>query len=123
MSEKKSSVVERRAHPRMRTELEVQGTPEAGGGVVARMVTSDLSVGGLLCVSTADFPEMTRLAVRLMLPCEQNGSDTEAVDVEAVVVRREAIRSVSGEPRFELALFFTNLRNGAREQLTRYLGG
>ena len=54
---------ERRAHPRHAAELSVHASAEEGG-VVARMVTRDLSMGGVYCTSKADFPEMTRLAVR-----------------------------------------------------------
>ena len=112
---------ERRAHPRIPAEFVVRGTPE-DGGIVARMVASNLSLGGLYCVSTADFPEMTRLAVRLMLP-PKNGNQTEdqPLDVEAVVVRRRELESNSGLPRYELALFFTQIDNGGREQLSNYL--
>lgn len=112
---------ERRAHQRVDTTLEVQGTPE-DGGVVARMVASNLSAGGLYCTSTADFPEMTRLAVRLMLP----GGDGEQaapqpVDVEAVVVRREELPSANGDHRYRLALFFTKVDDGARKRLAGFV--
>jgi hypothetical protein len=113
---------DRRAHPRFPSQVEVQGTPEEGG-VVARMVASNLSLGGLQCISTADFPEMTRLAVRLMLPTQISGRfEPRPVDVEAVVVRRQPVTaSSSGEARFELALFFTGVSTGDREVLGRYL--
>ena len=98
----------------------MQGTAE-DGGVVARMVTSNLSAGGLHCVSTASFPEMTRLAVRLMLPL-QACNDSEPLDLEAVVVRQQEVKSATGgDPRFELALFFTGLENGDKERLSRFL--
>jgi len=99
----------------------LQGSPDAGG-IVARMVTNDLSMGGLHCISTTDFPEMTRLAVRLMLPLKNgNGETNEPVEVEAVVVRRQEFDSSGGAPRFELALFFTSIANGARDRLSRFL--
>jgi len=79
------------------------------------MTASDLSLGGLYCSSTRDYPEMTRLAVRLRLPSDA------PIDVEAVVVRRERRASVSGEGRYELALFFTGMSDGARETLARFL--
>ena len=79
------------------------------------MTASDLSLGGLYCSSTRDYPEMTRLAVRLRL------SSDAPIDVEAVVVRRERRASVSGEGRYELALFFTGMSDDARETLTRFL--
>ena len=113
---------DRRAHRRHDTELQVQATPDKGG-VVARMVARNLSAGGLYCTSSADFAEMTRLAVRLILPIKgsRNG-DTQALDVEAVVVRRRELPvSHAGEPRYELALFFTGMPDDAREQIRGFL--
>jgi hypothetical protein len=73
--------------------LDAQSCPDQGG-VVARMVTENLSVGGLYCTSDADFPEMTRLAVRLMLPIKRSkNGDNQPLDLEAVVVRREVLPS------------------------------
>jgi len=111
---------ERRAHTRYAAEIQVQGTPE-DGGVVARMISSNLSVGGLSCVSSADFAEMTRLAVRLMLPLNGVSEEYSPLDVEAVVVRREEIGSAVGAKRYELALFFTQIEDEAKEQLRRFL--
>ena len=111
--------VERRSHARFPTTVELEGTPQAGG-IVARMVARDLSLGGLYCVSSVDFPEMTRLQVRLMLP-ERRTGESEPLDVEAVVVRHRPLASVTGNGRFELALFFATLGDTERERLARYL--
>lgn len=117
-----TSGAERRAHQRIDTTVELQGTPEEGG-VVARMVASNVSAGGLYCTSTADFPEMTRLSVRLMLPVDQSRpGETRALDLEAVVVRREKVNSQTGEARFRLGLFFTKIDDNAREHLTSFVG-
>jgi hypothetical protein len=118
----KISVDERRAHARHSTDLKIQGTPDEGG-VVARMVARNLSLGGLYCTSTTDFPEMTRLAVRLILPLKdpRSGNGTEPVDLEAVVVRREAIHRSNGRHRFDLALYFTNVDDTVRAQIQRYI--
>ena len=116
--------VERRAHPRIQAEFNIQGSPE-DGGIVARMVANNLSLAGLQCTSSSDFPEMTRLAVRLLLP-SNNGSKngTESVDIEAVVVRRvEASSSSSGAPRFELGLFFTGVDDETKERLATFIAG
>jgi len=113
---------ERRAHERHDTELDMQGKP-GEGGVVARMVARNLSLGGLYCTSATDFPEMTRIAVRVMLPFT-NGNvepEIEPVDLEAVVVRREETNGSAGAPRFDLALFFTNVAPETHERLRRYL--
>ena len=113
--------VERRAHARFSKEFELEGA--LGPGVAsARMVGSELSLGGLYCSSSSDFPEMTRLAVRLMLPVRASADDAqEVLDLEAVVVRRKRMNSTSGAPRYELALFFTSMEDTQRERLARYL--
>jgi hypothetical protein len=111
--------VERRSHARFKTMVELEGTPQ-DGGVVARMVAKDLSLGGLYCVSSVDFPEMTRLAVRLMLP-EKRSGDQDPLDVEAVVVRHRPLASVTGNGRYELALFFATMTDTQRERLARFL--
>jgi hypothetical protein len=86
------------------------------------MVASNLSAGGLYCTSTADFPEMTRLAVRLMLPGDDDERDAaQPVDVEAVVVRREELSSTNGDPRYRLALFFTKVDDDARRRLAGFV--
>ena len=116
----KLSVKERRVHERHVISVNLQGTPEQGG-IVARMIASNLSLGGLYCTSTTDFPEMTRLAVRLMLPMNHSDTASEPVDLEAVVVRREKARSSNGQPRYDIALYFTNVDPSTRDQLKRYL--
>jgi cytidylate kinase len=111
------TTVERRSHARFSHSIEIEG-PADGQGTVARMVASDLSMGGLHCSSSHDYPEMTRLAVRLQLP---NGSRAETLDVHAVVVRRTELASSSGAARFELGLFFTGMSDEAKERLARFL--
>lgn len=116
------STVERRAHARFPRKFELEGT-ESGNGEIARMIASDLSLGGLYCYSATDYPEMTRLAVRLMLPAHRSGGSNplDKVDLEAIVVRRRKARSAAGDGRFELALFFTSMSDGAREKIARFL--
>ena len=107
------AAAERRTHTRLRKSFELSGGPGVGEPV-ARMVASDLSLGGLYCVSTQDFAEMTQLSVRLDL----NGM----LEVDAVVVRRKPLRSpTNGNSRYELALFFTGLTDDQRERIASYL--
>jgi hypothetical protein len=112
------TTVERRTSPRKPHAFELHGRQE--GGELARMIARDLSLGGLYCTSTSDFPEMTRLAVTLMLP-DGNGAP-RPLDVEAVVVRRKEVNgSATGNPRFELALFFHALTDGQRTRIASFL--
>ena len=83
------------------------------------MKASNLSLGGLYCTSQADFPEMTRLAVRLMLPGE-NG-DPEPHDIHAVVVRRNEVHTPTGNTSYELGLFFTHMDESARDSIASFL--
>jgi hypothetical protein len=117
-----ATIDERRRHQRHDTEFKMEGFADEGG-VVARMVARNLSLGGLYCTSAKDFPEMTRLAVRLMLPTADE-PEPAPVEVEAVVVRREKIAEASnGDPRYELALYFTGLEESTQARLQNYLAG
>ncbi len=113
---------DRRSHARFGRTVEIEGASDGGSGIVARMVSRDLSLGGLYCTSSQDFPEMTRLAVRLMLPTDGALEPrTEPVDLTAVVVRRRKLGSAAGAPRVELALVFTSISDRDRERLARFL--
>jgi len=111
------TTVERRSHARFSHHFEIEGPPDEKG-TVARMVASDLSLGGLHCSSSHNYPEMTRLAVRLVLP---NGERADTLDVEAVVVRTMELASSAGAKRYELGLFFTGLSDDARARIARFL--
>lgn len=108
------TTVERRTSPRKTRSFEVHGRADAGE--LARMTARDLSLGGLYCTSSADFAEMTRLAVTLMLP------DGHPLDLQAVVVRRKEVNgAATGRPLFELALFFHGLTEPQRTRLATFL--
>ena len=106
---------ERRAHKRIEHTIEFEGI-HGEQNAVARMVASNLSLGGVYCTSCTDFPEMTRLGVRISLP------DNKELNVEAVVVRRRSLPSPSGGgDRYELALFFTSITDEQKTMLSGYL--
>lgn len=111
--------MERREHARYPRTFELTG-PDNGEGIPARMVATNLSLGGLYCTSDVRFDEMTRIGVTMMLPLGRT-SETEPVSAEAVVVRHRRVPSSAGDDRFELALFFTKLTDGDRGKLERYL--
>lgn len=102
---------ERRAHPRVVRAVEVHGLPEAGGEPIC-LEPANLSLGGVYCTSNREFPEMTRLAVRLVL----DGDATRPIEAGAVVVRHARTAE-----RFELALLFTDMAPTDRLRLARFL--
>ena len=111
------TTLEKRSHARFPHRFEIEG-PAGDGGTVARMVSRDLSLGGLQCSSSHDYPEMTRIAVRLHLPGDE---DPEPIDVESVVVRRSKLDAIADGERYELALFFTSMSDVCRERIARFL--
>jgi len=112
---------ERRVHPRFPRSVELRGSA-ASGKAYARLISSNLSMGGIYCTSDRAFPEMTRLAVRLMLPSPAERSEATApLDLEAVVVRHKRLQSVVDEERHELALLFTAMDPAQRDRLGRFL--
>ena len=113
-------ITERRAHARYPRRLEVESTLPTDGKV-ARMVADNLSLGGLYCTSPVGYDEMTRLAVRLMLPSESAPGRTDPLDIEAVVVRRRELQSSTRDQRYELALFFPAITDDQRCRLERFL--
>lgn len=108
---------ERRAHARHPRTFELEGSLPSENSTT-RMVASNLSAGGINCTSSVGYDEMTRLAVRLLLP---TGGKPEPLDAEAVVVRRRALVPEDGGNGYELALFFTKLEDTDRERIERYL--
>ena len=114
---------DRRAHDRIESQLVFEGYSGEQESV-ARMVASNLSMGGVYCTSSNDFPEMTRLGVRMALPPNGNPGARKAhsLEVEAVVVRRRSLPSpTGGDPRFELALYFTSISEEQKQMLSNYL--
>jgi hypothetical protein len=85
----------------------------------------NLSVAGLLCTTSRNFPELTLLKVALDLPGD--GEERLRLELSGAVVRCEPIRHGTGKRRFELALYFTELGAKARQSLEdlvrRRLGG
>jgi len=112
---------ERRAHPRFPRSVELSGSA-ASEEASARLFSSNLSLGGIYCTSDRAFPEMTRLAVRLMLPSLTGRREApEPLDLAAVVVRHKTLPSRVGEERHELALLFTTMSSAQRDRLARFL--
>lgn len=112
---------ERRVHPRFPRSLELSGSA-ISGGASARLISSDLSLGGAYCTSDRAFPEMTRLAVRLLLPArEADRERAEPIDLAAVVVRHKRLLAHPEGERHELALLFTSMSPEQRDRLAHYL--
>jgi PilZ domain-containing protein len=84
------------------------------------METANLSVGGGYCRSDRAIPPMTRLTLRIHLPCPDRRPvrQPNPIEVEAVVVESERVEKGRS---YRLALFFAAMAEEARAALTQYL--
>ncbi len=104
---------DRRRAPRFQADLPVT---LSGRDVDASARLKDISALGLCCQFPEAVPEMTLVQVRLDLAKEQDFL------AEGAVVRCEPIPGGKGDPRYEVAVFFTNIDKDSRKCLDAYLG-
>lgn len=77
----------------------------------------NLSVAGIACTTSCRYPEMTRLKITLDLEGAKEGSPGFRLEVTGAVVRCRPLRHGTGRRRYDVALYFTDLDDGAREKL------
>ncbi|MFT7461677.1 MAG: hypothetical protein ACI9EF_000011 [Pseudohongiellaceae bacterium] len=102
---------ERRLHRRM----VIQGNVELGIDAAGLGKLTDISQSGVACMASTAFAEMTVLEIKMSLPSSQGDLPFQA---GGAVVR--------SEPRdggqFMVAIFFTHMDDGSRENLDVFLG-
>ena len=78
----------------------------------------DISEIGLACASHHELPEMTQVALTFSLP-----GATEVHHVTGAVVRCEAMKKVArGSPKWDIAIYFTEIQPVTRAALRNYVG-
>jgi hypothetical protein len=78
----------------------------------------NLSVAGIACTTARRYAEMTKLKISLELaPADPEGGGRVCLEVTGAVVRCRALRHGTGNRRYELAVYFTDLSEPARLQL------
>lgn len=105
---------ERRRHPRVQGafDLTLQG-PESS----ERVRVKDISASGICCYTEKPMSEMSVVQLDLMLP---HGEQTQSACCKGAVVRCEPATDAK-HPTYEVAIFFTELGDEARELLTGYV--
>lgn len=84
----------------------------------APAILRDISENGLACTSPDKLPEMTQVGLDFSLP-----GATEVHHVTGAVVRCEPIKQAGrGAPRYDLAIFFTDIKPVTRAALRNYVG-
>src|SRR5262249_28776386 len=77
----------------------------------------NLSVAGIACTTSCAYHEMTRVKITLDLEPEKTGAAGFRLEVTGAVVRCRPLRHGTGQRRYEVALYFTDLGDAAREKL------
>jgi len=84
--------------------------------------TKNISASGAYCKVSKPIPELTKLAVTLLVPVQKGGVlKDQDVYCEGVVVRSEKVIQDNQPDQFFVAIFFSNMSNENREILKAYV--
>ena len=87
------------------------------GSVDLQVETKDLSASGVCCVATQFIPLMTKVTLRLEVP---HGARRANIRCTGVIVRTEPIGTPEA-PRYNIAVFFTDLSDQDRGAISRFV--
>ena len=107
---------ERRRHPRVKHNVPLKISSDEIDLVTD---THNLSCSGAYCQVSRNIEPMTKLKIHLLLPFKKKEKIvTKKITCEGVVVRSE---SVSGENRYNIAIFFNDLSRKDNQTLSEYI--
>ncbi len=110
------STIERRRHPRVRSDAPLQLTLK-DRTVETRI--RDLSSSGIRFPAPQAMPLLSRVQIALELPDAAGGKVRDYLAITGVVVRCD--RTLPGPAPYDTAIYFEDLSEQARSQLARYL--
>ena len=87
------------------------------GSVEFQVDTKDLSASGVCCVAAQFIPLMTKVTLRLEVP---HGAHRVSIRCTGVIVRIEPIGTPEA-PRYNTAVFFTDLSEQDRGAISRFV--
>ena len=106
---------DRRRAVRALGDFPVRLSPHPGD---APALLRDISEIGLACASHDELPEMTQVALDFSLP-----GATDVHHVTGAVVRCEPFKKpVRGSPKWDIAIYFTDVKPVTRAALRNYVG-
>jgi c-di-GMP-binding flagellar brake protein YcgR len=109
--------VERRKQPRVHVDLPLQLTFR--DSTVATQIR-DLSTSGIRFRSPSVLPLLSRVQIALELPEMPSGASAGSLAITGVVVRSD--QTSEGErPAFDTAIYFEDLSERARSQLSQFI--
>ncbi|MFH1877854.1 MAG: PilZ domain-containing protein [Candidatus Omnitrophota bacterium] len=113
-----SQKTERRKYPRVKDqEISIKLSGEGFNAVTQSL---DISASGVYCTVKERIPLMTRVQIRLIMPCKGGGAST-TMDVEGVVVREKPLKKDGHVQNYDIAIFFDFSSPREREKIIKYL--
>jgi hypothetical protein len=113
----KTNTKDRRRSERVTVWSPVQLSAPEGAAPAA---LKNLSVAGLCCTTSRQFPELS--LVKIALDVAGAGDDERVrLELDGAVVRCTPLRHGTGKRRYEVALYFTDLSPKARQSLAEFV--
>jgi len=112
---------EKREHPRVEARLAMQLAEETLGEALVTTESLNISRGGVYCESSEYLAPLSKVALTVVLPAFVKGGRTSMLRTEGVVVRCEALPSLRGRKRYQIACCFTGLDADARGLLDQFV--
>ena len=113
---------DRRSHPRIEKSVSGHILCHTVGQKVA-LTTKNISCSGMQCHVSHFIAPFTRLNLTLVLALRDGpkGHRETAVDIEGVIVRTYPDREEPGRDDYQIAVFFSDLSEEAREKIAEYV--
>jgi hypothetical protein len=111
-------VQERRKHPRIIKKLPLKVKAGAFDLVTE---TRDISLSGVCCQVDKFIQPMTKVGLLFLLPMRLKNDKitTRKLSLEGIIVRAEQVKDMQG--KFNIAVFFNNMKETDKTNLNRYL--
>lgn len=109
---------ERRKHPRIIKKLSLKVN---AGQFDLVTETQNISLSGVCCQVDKFIQPMTKVGLLLLLPMRLKNDKitTRKLSLEGAIVRAEQAKDTKG--KFNIAVFFNNMKEAGRANLSRYI--
>lgn len=112
---------DKREHPRVEARLAMQLAEETLGEALVTTESLNISRGGVYCESPEYLAPLSKVALTVILPAMGAAERSTMLRTEGVVVRCDALPSLRGRKRYQLACCFTALDAKGRAVLDQFV--
>lgn len=113
-----SASSDRRRAPRIKSEIPVKISSEENDFITQ---TLNLGASGALFQTERAIPLMSRLAVTLLIPSAGKRKTTKKIVCQGVVVRCDPVSSQTPGRHYNIAIYFTSLKDMDKKSLIQFV--